>query len=46
MKISPDSLVVLDAIVGKGTYAVAAEALDGVPSAITYSIQKLEQDSG
>jgi DNA-binding transcriptional LysR family regulator len=46
MKILLDSLLVLDAIARKGSFAAAAEELDRVPSAITYTIQKLEQDLG
>jgi len=37
-----DSLLVLDAIARKGSFAAAAKALHRVPSAVTYSIQKLE----
>ena len=44
MKISLDSLVVLDAIARNGSFAGAAEELNRVPSAITYTVQKLEQD--
>jgi hypothetical protein len=44
MKISLDSLLVLDAIARKGSFAAAAEELDRVPSAITYTVQKFEQD--
>jgi DNA-binding transcriptional LysR family regulator len=44
MKISLDALVVLDAIARKGSFAAAAEELNRVPSAITYTVQKLEQD--
>ncbi len=36
----------LDAIDRKGSFAAAAEALHRVPSAITYTVQKLEQDLG
>ncbi len=39
-----DALEVLDAIDSKGSFAAAAEALYRVPSAITYTVQKLEQD--
>jgi len=46
MKILLDSLLVLDAIARKGSFAAAAEELERVPSAITYTIQKLEQDLG
>lgn len=46
MKISLDSLLMLDAIDRRGSFAAAAEELFRVPSAITYSVQKLEQDLG
>jgi DNA-binding transcriptional LysR family regulator len=46
MKISLDGLLVLDAIARKGSFAAAAEELHRVPSAITYTVQKLEQDLG
>ena len=45
MKLSLDGLLVLDAIARKGSFAAAAE-LHRVPSAITYTVQKLEQDLG
>ncbi len=41
-----EALEVLDAIDRKGSFAAAAAALYRVPSAITYSVQKLEQDLG
>ncbi|MEC5208555.1 MULTISPECIES: LysR family transcriptional regulator [Vogesella] len=44
MKLSLDALMVLDAIDRRGSFAAAAEELYRVPSAITYSVQKLEQD--
>jgi DNA-binding transcriptional LysR family regulator len=34
-----ESLQIVDAIARKGSFAAAAEALDKVPSAITYSAQ-------
>ncbi|MDF0604950.1 LysR family transcriptional regulator [Neisseriaceae bacterium TC5R-5] len=43
MKISLDALLVLDAIETHGSFAAAAEALYRVPSAVTYTVQKLEQ---
>jgi DNA-binding transcriptional LysR family regulator len=46
IKISLDSLEVLDAIASKGSFAAAAESLFRVPSAITYTVRKLEQDLG
>src|ERR1700709_2065518 len=45
-KLSLDALLVLDAIARKGSFAAAAEELFRVPSAITYTVQKLEQDLG
>lgn len=44
MRISLDALLVLDAIARKGSFAAAAEELHRVPSAVTYAIQKLEED--
>lgn len=44
--LSLDALKVLDAIDKKGSFAAAAESLYRVPSALTYTIQKLEQDLG
>lgn len=44
MRLTLDALQVLDAIDRKGSFASAAEALFRVPSAITYTVQKLEQD--
>ena len=43
MKLSLDALHVLDAIDRRGSFAAAAEELHRVPSAITYSIQQLEE---
>lgn len=42
--ITLDALEVLDAIDRKGSFAAAANALFRVPSAISYTMQKLEQD--
>ena len=42
--LSLDALQVLDAIERQGSFAAAAEALHRVPSAVTYAVQKLEQD--
>jgi DNA-binding transcriptional LysR family regulator len=39
-----DALYVLDAIDRRGSFAAAAEELHRVPSAVSYTIQKLEQD--
>jgi len=44
MRLSLDSIAVLDAIDRHGSFAAAAEALHRVPSAITYAVQKLEED--
>jgi len=43
MKISLDSLQVLDAIDRRGSFAAAAEELHRVPSAITYSVRQVEE---
>ena len=43
-RLSLDALMVMDAIARKGSFAAAAEELHRVPSAITYTVQKLEQD--
>ncbi len=45
-KLSLEALDVLDAIDRKGSFAAAAAALYKVPSAITYTVQKLEEDLG
>jgi len=44
MKLTLESLEVLDAIVRKGSFAAAARELDRVPSALTYTVRKLEGD--
>jgi DNA-binding transcriptional LysR family regulator len=44
MRLSLDALLVLDAIDRKGSFAAAAAELHRVPSAVTYTVQKLEQD--
>jgi DNA-binding transcriptional LysR family regulator len=44
MRLTLDALTVLDAIDRKGSFAAAAEELHRVPSAMTYAVQKLEQD--
>jgi len=44
MKLTLDALQVLDAITRRGSFAAAAAELNRVPSALTYSVQKLEQD--
>lgn len=42
--ITLDALEVLDAIERKGSFAAAAQDLFKVPSAVSYTVQKLEQD--
>ncbi|MBV1775851.1 LysR family transcriptional regulator [Burkholderiaceae bacterium DAT-1] len=44
MRLTLDALAVIDAIDRKGSFAAAAETLHRVPSAVTYTIQKLEQE--
>jgi DNA-binding transcriptional LysR family regulator len=44
--ITLDLLKALDAIDQRGSFAAAAQALHKVPSALTYTIQKVEQDLG
>ena len=44
MRLSLDALLVLDAIDRRGSFAAAAQELHRVPSALTYSVQKLEED--
>ncbi|EAR54223.1 transcriptional regulator, LysR family protein [Photobacterium sp. SKA34] len=44
--ITIDALRALDAIDKKGSFAAAAESLYKVPSALTYTIKKLEEDMG
>jgi DNA-binding transcriptional LysR family regulator len=46
MHLTLDALHVLDAIDRHGSFASGAEALSRVPSAVSYTIQKLEQDLG
>lgn len=46
MRLTLDSLIVLDAIDRHGSFAAAAEALHRAPSAVTYAVQKLEEDLG
>ena len=46
MKLTLDALEVLDAIDRKGSFAAAANALFRVPSTLTYTVQKLEEDLG
>ena len=46
IKLSIESLEVIDAIARKGSFAAAAESLFRVPSALTYTVRKLEEDLG
>lgn len=46
LKLSIEALEVIDAIDRKGSFAAAAESLYRVPSALTYTIKKLEDDLG
>ncbi len=43
-KLTLDALAVLDAIDRRGSFSAAANALYRVPSAISYTVQKLEED--
>lgn len=44
MKLSLESIQVIDAIDRNGSFAAAADELHRVPSAVTYSVQQVEQD--
>ncbi|GIU19990.1 LysR substrate-binding domain-containing protein [Shewanella sp. MBTL60-007] len=44
--LSIEALMVLDAIEHRGSYAAAAEQLNKVPSALSYIVQKLEEQLG
>lgn len=44
MRLTLDALIVLDAVDRRGSFAAAAEELHRVPSAVSYSVQKLEED--
>jgi DNA-binding transcriptional LysR family regulator len=46
LPITLEALEVIDAIERKGSFAAAATVLNKVPSAISYTVQKLEQDLG
>jgi DNA-binding transcriptional LysR family regulator len=46
VRLSIDSLQVIDAIDRKGSFAAAAHDLNRVPSAITYSVRQLEEALG
>jgi DNA-binding transcriptional LysR family regulator len=44
MRLTLDALIVLDAVDRRGSFAAAAEELHRVPSAVSYAVQKLEED--
>ncbi|SFC69007.1 LysR family transcriptional regulator [Collimonas sp. OK412] len=44
MNLTLEALQILDTIARKGSFAAAAVELDRVPSALTYSVRKLEED--
>jgi len=44
IRLTLDALAVLEAIDRKGSFAAAADELHRVPSAVTYTVQKLEAD--
>src|SRR5919199_2687567 len=46
MRLTLDALLVLDAIDRAGSFALGAEQLFRVPSAVSYTVHKLEQDLG
>ncbi|HOY70039.1 MAG TPA: LysR family transcriptional regulator [Methylotenera sp.] len=46
LKLSIEALEVMDAIDRKGSFAAAADSLYRVPSALTYTVRKLEEDLG
>ena len=46
LPISLEALEVVDAIERRGSFAAAATVLHKVPSAVSYTVQKLEQDLG
>lgn len=46
MRLSLESILVLEAIARNGSFALAAKELHKVPSALTYTINKLEQQLG
>lgn len=46
LKISLDALVTVDAIARRGSFAGAAKELYRVPSTISYTVSKLEEDLG
>lgn len=46
IKLTIEAIEVIDAIARKGSFAAAADALFKVPSALTYTVKKLELDLG
>lgn len=46
LRLTLDALQVLDSIARRGSFAAAAAELHRVPSALTYTVRKLEQDLG
>lgn len=46
LRLSLESLEILDAIARRGSFAAAAEQVHRVPSAVTYMVRKLEDDMG
>lgn len=46
MRLTLDALIALDAIDRRGSFAAAADELHRVPSALSYTIQKLEDELG
>ena len=44
MRLTLDALLAIDAIDRRGSFAAAAQELHRVPSALTYTVQKLEED--
>lgn len=44
--LSLDALQIIDAIARRGSFAAAAEELERVPSAVSYQMQKLEENLG
>jgi DNA-binding transcriptional LysR family regulator len=46
LRLSLESLEILDAIARRGSFAAAAEEVHRVPSAVTYMVRKLEDDMG
>jgi hypothetical protein len=46
LKLSLDAIEIIDAIDRGGSFAAAAEALHKVPSTISYTVAKLEEQLG